>query len=147
MAKSGIKFPSLASPNIERVLRDFLEDRAGRQAPATRRKYLSVIQVFTISMNNYAYQSLNQAETAIFNRSYDAQGSDHREFCQIFGPEKIPENVGEFLGYFMPRKVFAGKGLRQEARVVIRQLAMWLHEQDYIDGESKAEMIARSKER
>lgn len=147
MAPDVIKFPSPAEPNIEQVLGDFLEDRTASLAAATRRKYASVIRLFTISMNNYAYQPLSKAEKTVFDRFYDAKGDEHREFCQVFGPEKMPENVGEFLDYFMPRKVFGSKGLKQAARVVIRQLAAWLYERGHIDKESAVAMIARSKGR
>ena len=142
-----IKLPLPAKPTIEDVLHCFLEDRTGSLGPATRRRYASVIRLFTISMNNYAYQPLSKAEKMIFDRFYDAEGDEHREFCQVFGPQKIPENVGEFLGYFMPRKVICGKGLKQAARVVIRRLAMWLYKRGDIDKESAAAMIARSKDR
>ncbi len=35
----------------------------------------------------------------------------------LFGPEKISGYLGEFLGYFMVRKVFAGHMLEDEAAV------------------------------
>jgi len=136
-----------ARPNIEEVLQHFLEDRTESLAPATSRSYAGVIQLFTISMNHYAYQALSKAEEAAFHRFYDARGDEHREFCQVFGPQKIPQNVGEFLGYFMPRKVVSRKGLNQAARVVIRRLARWLYERGHIDKEPAADMIAHSKAR
>jgi hypothetical protein len=147
MGPDRIRLPLPAKPTIEEVLQHFLEDRTGSLAPATQRRYASVIQLFTISMNNYAYQPLSKAENTVFDRLYDAKGDEHREFCQVFGPEKIPQNVGEFLGYFMPRKVIGSKALTQAARVVIRRLARWLHGRGHIDKESAAAMIARSKAR
>jgi hypothetical protein len=147
MGADRIRLPLPAKPTIDEVFQHFLEDQTGSLAPATQRRYASVIQLFTISMNNYAYQPLSKAEKMIFDRFYNAKGDDHREFCQVFGPDRIPENVGEFLGYFMPRKVFDSKVLKQAARVVIRRLAKWLHKHDHIDAESVAVMVARSKAR
>lgn len=60
----------------------------------------------------------------------------HREFCQIFGPDKIPGNVGEFLGYFMPRKVLCGKELLRSSGTVMKKLGTWLNERGYIDDEA-----------
>ena len=59
-------------------------------------------------LNGYAYQSLSKAESALFDRYYDAQGEEHREFCQLFGSDKIVEHLGGFLGYFMIRLPAAG---------------------------------------
>lgn len=142
-----VKLPWPARPNIEEVLQHFLEDRTESLAPATSRSYAGVIQLFTISMNHYGYEPLSKAEEAAFHRFYDAKGDEHREFCQVFGPQKIPQNVGEFLGYFMPRKVICGRGLNQAARVVIRRLARWLCRNGHIDKDAAAAMITRSKAR
>ena len=42
----------------------------------------------------------------------------------IFGPEKIPGNVAEFLDYFMVRKVMCGKDLMRAAGTVMKKLAV-----------------------
>jgi hypothetical protein len=77
----------------------------------------STIELFQHSLNGYGYQSLSDDETKLFEYFYENDGDGHKEFCQIFGPEKIPENVGEFVGYFLIRKVmasptFAGKAAK-----------------------------------
>lgn len=77
-------------------------------------------------MNGYAYQYLDKGEAALFDNLYDAEGEAHREFCQIFGPEKIPQNVGEFLGYFMPRKVMCSKELLKAAGTVMKKPGKWV---------------------
>ena len=43
------------------------------------------------------------------------------------------ENLGEFLGYFMVRKVVAGQELLRAAGTVTKKLARWLHDQGFID--------------
>lgn len=133
MTRSTVEFPSQADPNIEQVLNRFLDECSTGLKPPTRRKYESIVHLFTISMNNYAAQTLNHAESAMFERLYNAEGQAHREFCQIFGPEKIPGTVGEFLDYFMPRKVACGKELMRAAGTVTKRLGKWLAERGYID--------------
>jgi hypothetical protein len=43
------------------------------------------------------------------------------------------ENYGEFLGYFMVRKVAASNQLLKDAGTVTKRLARWLAEQGYVD--------------
>ena len=40
----------------------------------------------------------------------------------MFGPEKIAENLGEFLDYFMVRKVIAGQELLKASGTVTGKL-------------------------
>lgn len=146
MGKDTIKFPAPATPNIEQVLSRFLEDRRKRLKPSTMRKYEDIIGLFQDSMDGYAHQYLDKSEAALFDSLYNAEGDAHREFCQVFSPEKIPVNVGEFLGYFMPRKVICGKELLKAAGTVMKKLGKWLAEQGYIDDESAANMAGRGQE-
>jgi len=60
MSKGVIKLPRPANPNIEQVLGRFLEDRRKGLKPATMRKYESIVGLFTVSMNSYAYQCLDE---------------------------------------------------------------------------------------
>lgn len=146
MGKNTIKFPVPATPNIEEVLDRFLEDCRKQLKPATMRKYDDIIELLKRSIDGYAYQYLDKNESKLWERLYNAEGDAHREFCQIFSPEKIPGNVGEFLGYFMPRKVMCGKELLKAAGTVIKKLGKWLAEQGYIDRESAENMAGRGAE-
>lgn len=133
---------ALAHPTVDQVLEEFLAEQGGRLKPGTLRKYENVIHLFRSCMNDYAYQSVDAKEGRLFDRLSNAKGSAHREFCQIFGPDKIPGNVGEFLGYFMIRKVMCGKDLKRAAGVVMKKLGGWLVEKGYVDpdaGDSMAE--------
>ena len=60
------------------------------------------------------------------------QAGDEQAFCRMFGVEKIAECVGEFLGYFMPRKVVAGEELLRASGTVVGKLVGWLAEQGAI---------------
>ncbi len=146
MSKDVNKFPAPANPNIEEVLERFLEDCRRQLKSATMRKYEDIIDLFQDSMDGYAHQYLDKGEAAFFDNLYNAEGKAHREFCQIFGPDKIPSNVGEFLGYFMPRKVMCSKELLKAAGTVMKKLGKWLAEHGYISNEWAENMIERGTE-
>jgi len=112
MSKRTKRSPQLAEKTIEVVLEEFLKEQQKRLKSSTMRKYEDVIDLFRSFLDGYAYQNLDEQENALFDRLYDAEGDEHREFCQVFGPGKIPDSVGEFLNYFMIRKVMCGKELK-----------------------------------
>ena len=128
---------------IKVVLAEFIADQRKRLKPKTLRRYESIVQLLEASMDGYAYQYLDENETALWDVHFNAEGRDHREFCEIFGPEKIPENVGEFLGYFMPHKVMCGKDLLRAAGTVTRKLGRWLAEKGFVSGDSADDMADR----
>jgi hypothetical protein len=137
------KLPQPAEKTIETVLDEFLEAQRKRLKPSTMRKYESIIVLFQSYLNGYAQQYLDKQEEALFERFYNAKGDEHREFCQIFGPEKIPTGIHEFLDYFMIRKVMCGKELMQAAGTVTKKLGKWLVDKGYVDSE-RAEALVSS---
>ena len=140
MSKHTKKLPQPAEKTIEAVLDEFLEEQEKRLKPSTMRKYEDIIELFQSCLDSYAYQYLDKQEGALFDRLYNAEGDEHREFCQLFGPEKIPDSVDEFLNYFMIRKVMCGKEMKQAAGTVIKKLGKWLEEKGYVEPESAGEM-------
>jgi len=142
MSKRIRKLPQPAEKTIEAVLDEFLKEQQERLKPSTMRKYESIIDLFQSFLDSYASQYLDKQEDALFDRLYNAEGDEHREFCQVFGPEKISSSVHEFLNYFMIRKVMCGKELMQASGTVIKKLGKWLKEKGYIQSESAAEMVS-----
>lgn len=132
MSKKVIELSKLAEPTIEEVLDNFLAEQQKRLSPKTFRLYKDVMRLLKNCLNGYAHQSLLGSELALFEKHFNAQGEGHREFCQIFGPDKIPAGLGEFLGYFMIRKVMAGEDLKRAAGTVTKKLCRWLSERGYI---------------
>jgi len=132
-----------AEKTIEAVFGEFLEEQAKRLKPSTMRKYKDIVSLFQSCLDGYAYQGLDKQEDALFDRLYNATGDEHREFCQIFGPEKIPDNVGAFLDYFMVRKVMCGKELMRAAGTVMKKLGKWLEEKGYVESENAVEVVRR----
>jgi hypothetical protein len=137
----------IADPAIAAVLAAFLAEQKSRLSAKSYRKYASTVELFTHSLNSYAWSSLDDEQARILQHYSPLKGTQPRVFCEIFGPELIPENVGEFLGYFMPRKVMCGRELEQAAGTMIRKLARWLHNNGYIDQETLEEMIEDSRDR
>jgi len=116
---------------IQKVLNEFLAEQRERLAPRRFAQYEQTIQLLQHSLNSYAYQGLSAADQKRLN-------AGEREFCEVFGPEHILPNTGEFLGYFMIRQVIAGKELVRAAGTVIKRLAGWLEKKGYVDADKAA---------
>lgn len=112
------------SITIEETFETFLSEQKARLATKTWRSYEDIVQLLTHSLNGYAYLGLDEADAERFDKAFNAKGDEHREFCQLFGPEHIAPNIGEFLGYFFPRKVMASAEQTKQAGTVTRKLAV-----------------------
>jgi hypothetical protein len=124
------------APNstIDQVLPEFLGEQRQRLSERTFRRYEEVVELLRHCLDGYAYQSLNDEERKRWEAEFEA--NEEGAFCRLFGPEKIPENVGEFLDYFMVRKVIAGQELLKASGTVTGKLVRWLAEHGYIDAVS-----------
>ena len=129
---------------IDAVLPRFLAEQRERLSPRTYRQYDEVVELLRHSLEGYAYQSLDDDE----RRRWEAEFEVNQEgaFCRLFGPEKIPENLEEFLDYFMVRKVIAGQELLKASGTVTSKLVRWLAERGYIDKESADGASGRARE-
>jgi hypothetical protein len=121
-----------ARPTIVQILSQFLAEQEQRLSSKSFSRYREVAELLKASLNNYAYQGLSGADAQRFDRFCNAQGSEHREFCEIFGAEYIVPNLREFLSYFMVRKVVAGSELMRAAGTVTKTLSKWLAQKGYI---------------
>jgi len=135
MAAKVVKPVKPSSPTIDEVCEEFLAEQSVRLKPRTLSTYEAVLDMLRHHLNGYAYETLSQAESALFDRYYNADGKEHREFCQLFGPDKIAENLGMFLGYFMIRKVMAGADFKRAAGTVTKKLSKWLASKGYVSSE------------
>lgn len=133
----------IAKPPIDEVLDRFLADQRGRLAAKTFAHYEQAIALLKDCLNGYGYQGLDKPDAALFDRLHNAKGAEHREFCQIFGPEHILPNLGEFLDYFMVRKVIAGKETLRAAGTVTKKLARWLAEKGHVGAEDAEDAAQR----
>jgi hypothetical protein len=132
-----------ATISVERVLNDFLAEERVRLGDSGFRRCVQVVDLLCASLNNYAHDGLSRSERRVFMEAYD--GGDEQAFCHLFGPEKIPEHLGSFLGYFMVRKVSAGRELLRAAGTVTRRLVEWLERNEFIDAAVAAVAVERAK--
>jgi hypothetical protein len=126
---------------IDEALDAFLAEQRKHLSAKTLRNYENVVSLLRSSLNGYAYQSLTGLEEKRWRKAFDA--GDEQAFARLFGPEKIAENLGEFLGYFMVRKVMASQELLRASGTVTKKLAAWLHEQGYISDDERADAVER----
>lgn len=144
MGTKVVELPRPAEPNIRRVFEEFIEEQRTRLAPRTLARYEAVLDLLRSYLNGYAHECLSAPEAARFERSYNAEGEEHREFCDLFGPEKIVERLDNFLGYFMIRKVIAGEDFLRAAGTVTKKLSKWLEGKSYVSQEAAGEAIQTS---
>jgi hypothetical protein len=129
---------------IEQVFADFLAHERTELDAKRLRTCADVLDLLRDHMNGYAYESLSTAEGALFRRHFDAEGEAHREFCQIFGPEKIVEHLDTFLGWFMVSKVMAGLEFKKASGTVTKRLVQWLAAQGYVEADDAGRGAASS---
>ncbi len=116
---------------IEQVTEEFLEEQQARLKPRTYSGYEYAIELFEDYLNGYAYQYLDEDDSKLFDKLYD--GED-KEFCEIFGPDKIGSyEIGEFLDDFMIRKVAGSKDFMKTVGRVMRKFVKWMKEKGYMD--------------
>jgi hypothetical protein len=58
---------------------------------------------------------LDESDAKQFDQPYNAKATHTGSFATSFGPEHILSSIDEFLGYFLVRKVIAGKALLRTA--------------------------------
>ena len=127
-------------PTIDEALAEFLVEQEKRLAPRTFRNYADVIHLLRDCLNGYGHQSLDADECRRWESVYER---DEEAFVHVFGPAKIADNLGEFLDYFMIRKVMAGEELLRAAGTVTKKLAKWLGAGGYLDESAVEEAVER----
>ena len=141
-ARGGGSAAGSGQPTIKQALEGFVASRPARWRRAVR----SALQLLEACLNNYAYQSLGAADARRFDRLYDAEGAAHREYCEIFGPERIVPELRQFFGWFLIRKVMARA---EDLEIVARETGRfveWLGEQGHLPRKAAAEGAALAAE-
>jgi hypothetical protein len=115
---------------IDEALDAFLADQRARLSTRTMRSYEDVVDLLRHCLNGYGPNLLDEPGRKRWEQAFET--GDEEAFCRLFGPEYILDEIGEFLGYFMVRKVMAGQELLRSAGTVTKKLAGWLHEHGYV---------------
>lgn len=143
-----------ASPTINEVFNEFMSSQRKRSGKSTAERYDDVISLFQACMDGYGHQWLSDKEAQLFDREY-GRDEEAGSFCNLFGPEKILENLDDFVGWFLVRKTFASKPTLQATPTVLRKLTQWLVEEghvasDAVDGSAEllddAASLAKAEE-
>jgi hypothetical protein len=117
---------------INDALEAFLAEQRGRLAAKTLRRYEDVVWLLRECLDRYGHGSLSAGERRRWEKTFE--GGEEDAFCRLFGPEKIPAHVDEFLDWFMVCKVMAGQDLLKASGTVTDKLVRWLAGHGYIDG-------------
>lgn len=121
---------------IDVLLHAFLDEQRRRLSPKTVRSCEEVVDLLVACLEGYGHQSLDADERA---RWEAAREDDEHAFVHLFGADKIVDNLGEFLGYFMLRKVMASRGMLRSAGTVTKKLVRWLGDHGHISpGDARA---------
>jgi len=132
------------TPTIDQALESFLAAKRAAMKPRAFRNYADVVDLLKHSLNGYAYDSLDRFERRRWEQAFEA--GDEAAFTRLFGPDKIPPHLGEFLSYFMIRKVIVPATLTAAAGRVTKELVEWLAEQGWIEASALADAVERSED-
>ena len=124
--------PEQPAVTIDHVFEEFLAEQKPRLSRSTLSKYDGILDLLRSCLENY-WPGHDQEE---YDRITKAGGT----FCGTFGPEEIVGGLSEFLGYFMPHKVVAGKDTMKAAGTVTKKLVKWLAEKGYVKDDEGLEL-------
>jgi hypothetical protein len=114
---------------IKEVFDQFLSEQKSKLAPKTYRDYESVIDLFENQLDGYAWNGIDDGEKA-----YDEAKKQRKSFIDLYDHTHIEDNVGEFLDYFVPRKVMSGdEFILKTCPRVIRKLLKWMRDKKLVD--------------
>ena len=116
--------------NVDTILDEFLHEQSERLKERTFRDYQDVISLFQDYLNQYAYRFLNEHESEKWETQID-ESVDF--FTKTFGQDKLVTSViSDFLDYFIIRKVMSGEEFMKVSIRVMKKLAKWLYENNYV---------------
>ena len=114
---------------IKEVFDQFLSEQKSKLAPKTYRDYESVIDLFKNQLDDCAWNGIDDGEKA-----YDEAKKQKKSFIDLYDHTHIEDNVGEFLDYFVPRKVMSGdEFILKTCPRVIRKLLKWMRDKKLVD--------------
>ncbi|MBU6455747.1 MAG: hypothetical protein KGS72_28510 [Cyanobacteria bacterium REEB67] len=126
---------------IVNIFEKYLSESA-TASKAGNAKRESAIELFAMYLNNYGHNQLDAKEISMFDILYDAEGADHREFCQVFGADKITSCVQPFVSHHLVRKVIAGGTTLGGYAAEIAKLCKWLKKNGLVEATAADEAEA-----
>ena len=114
---------------IKEVFEQFLSEQRSKLAHKTYRDYESVINLFANQLEGYAWNTLDSE-----NKAYAEAQKKGKGFIEIYDHTYLKDNVGEFLDYFVPRKVMAGNEFTlKTCPRVMRKLLRWMRNKKLVE--------------
>ncbi len=114
---------------IKQVFKEFLEEQKKRLSEKTYDDYEGIIELFEASLDEYAWNGISDG-----HRAYNDAHNKGLTYMDIYDHTHIFENVGEFLDYFVPRKVICGREFTlKTCPRVIRKLLKWMRDKGMLD--------------
>jgi hypothetical protein len=111
----GTKFLALGNMNISDALEQFLNEKKQKVSKKT--------------FSHYSF-AIGYLEDFLVRYAHDLEIS---EIDKINAPvEKLPDYFGEFLGYFVPRKIHPSETEAKQIGCAIRQLLKWLQKNNLV---------------
>lgn len=115
---------------FDEVVREFLDVQKERLKPRTFNDYDSVMDLFKIYLNAYAYQYL---PTELSDDYEDQYMEDESHFTKTFGLDQLdPSLYAEFFEYFIIQKVASSESFIKSAVRVLKKFTNWLIETEHI---------------
>jgi hypothetical protein len=130
------------SPTIDEALTEFLDEWRASLTPTAFHRYVDIVDLLKSSLDGYAYASLDRFERRRWEKA--SRDGDEAAYTKLFGPDKIPDHLGEFLGYFMIRKVIGPQSLTAAAGRVTKELVLWLGARGWIGTDAVVDAVERS---
>ena len=95
---------AVASPSdrIDDVFSRYLAARRASLSSDDYRRHEAIVEFFKLSLNGYAYEGLSTFDRKRWDLAFAA--GDEDAYTKLFGADKIPGEVGAFVGYFMIRR-------------------------------------------
>ena len=113
---------------IKEVFAGFLKEQKGNVSLKTYKEYETVIGFFVDCLDGYAWNTLDD------DKAYEEAQLKKLAFMDIYDHTYIWDNVGEFLDYFIPRKVNWGDTfVLKTCPRVVRGLLKWMRERKLLD--------------
>jgi hypothetical protein len=135
----------VADPTIAEVFERFLDetDEPDREKPFTDRR--AIVELLESCLDGYAYEFLSDEEQEFWRTRWETD-EEANSFCRTFGPEKIPDQIDSFLGWFMIRKVLGPPELGEAAGPVVAELLEWLVDRGQLGRDPVAGALVRARE-
>jgi hypothetical protein len=144
MAKTTKTRPGSMAGIADRTITQLIAAYLGALSAHRRREAAFGLELLQHCLDGYAYEGLRPAERRLFDRYFNQEGPTHREYCDLFGPEKVVPELGHFLGWFLIRKVLAGPEDRAHIAGETGRFVTWLGEHGHIGRAAAADGAARA---